>query len=680
MTQRQTNTSEEFDTGHLLLWAVRVGILLVMAMPLILSNDTLFPFIVGKAIYARSIIEVTFGIWVLLIFFYPRYRPSRSLILAALAVWLLISLVAAFTGVSTVRSLWSTYERMQGIVDLAHWFVFITMTGAVFRSLSDWRILFTVNIVVCMTVSFLGINQHYGIFGMEGFGIRSAVRIESTLGNSTYLAAYTMVSTLMALSLIIHSLATQTLGSGGERAERAPRSMTARRRRRGEERQTSSERVSFNYLPWLQSVWVLSIMLNLWGLWLTSARGSVVGLGAAAFVFSVGYLIWGRIRMARIISYALVGVAIVVSGLFIAARTTGVLEPIPDSDTMLARFSWVGLEDLSIRGRVGGARAGLLAYGEKPVLGWGPENFLIAWGKHTDAESAKTEQFDQSHNKLLEELTTKGTLGFVSYMLVWLAMAWAMFRSIRRRRGYGQLSVLIIAATMLAYFVQNLFLFDTPVTLMQFSLLAAFAVAQERWAGEGDRKRTWSWMPARLNVKLSLRPVSAALRTSWGAVFLMALVSVAVIAALYTLNLRAYNAAADIASFSPEINPRATWEERLAYAEESISTFPGLANYPRRYLIRNSFGRLPILSDEEFWSEMELMESTGNDALDAEPDNWRILAMMILLHQIAAERDDEYVAKARAGLEKMTAIAPNLPNTRILAEQQDILEGASATP
>ena len=680
MTQRHTNSIEEFDTGHLLLWLVRAGILLAMAMPLILSNDTLFPFIVGKAIYARSVIEVTFGIWLLLIFFYPRYRPSRSLILAALAVWLLISLVAGFTGVSTVRSLWSTYERMQGIVDLAHWFVFIAMTGAVFRSMADWRLLFTVNLIVCMVVAFLGINQHYGIFDMTDFGIPSADRIESTLGNATYVGAYTMVNALIALSLIIHSLASQVAGSGGERAEQTPQSRTARRRRRGEERRTSSTRVSFNYLPWLQSVWVLSLMLNLWALWLTGTRGAVVGLGTAALVFSVGYLIWGRIRAARIISYALVVAAIAVIGLFAAVRTTDVLDPVVESNTMLARISSIGLGDASISGRVAGAQAGLLAYSEKPALGWGPENFLIAWGKHVDAEAAERDRFDQAHNKLVEELTTKGTLGFVSYMLVWLAMAWAMFRSIRRRRGYEQLSVLMIAATMLAYFVQNLFLFDTPVTLMQFSLLAAFAVAQEYWAGEGDRNRAQSWMPKRLRGRLSLRPVSVALRTSWGAVCLMALVSVVVIAALYTLNLRAYNAAADIASFGLTANTGATWEERLVFAEDSISTFPGLANYPRRHIIRDSFDRLPSLSDEEFWSEVELMESTGNDALDIEPDNWRIIAMMTLLHQTAAERDDEYVPKAREGVDKMTAIAPNLPDTRILTEQQDILEESAATP
>ena len=676
MTQRHTNTAEEFDTGHLLLWTVRVGILLVMAMPLILSNDTLFPFIVGKAIYARSVIEVTFGVWLLLIFFYPRYRPSRSLIVAALGVWLLISLVAGLTGVSVVRSLWSTYERMQGIVDLAHWFVFIAMTGSVFRSLRDWRLLFTVNLVVCMIVSFLGINQHYGIFDMEGFGIRSADRIESTLGNATYVGAYTMVNALIALSMIIHSLGGQTTGDGGERAEPAPQGRTARRRRRRGERQAGPIRVSFNYLPWLQSVWVLSLMLNLWALWLTGTRGAVVGLGAAALVFSVGYLIWGRVRAARIISYALVGTAIAVIGLFVAVRTTDVLDPVVESNTMLARISSIGLGDASISGRVSGAQAGLLAYAEKPVLGWGPENFLIAWGKHVDAEAAERDRFDQAHNKLVEELTTKGTLGFVSYMLVWLAMAWAMFISIRRRRGYGQLSVLIIAAAMLAYFVQNLFLFDTPVTLMQFSILAAFAVSQEYWAGEGDRKRTQSWMPERLSGRLSLRPVSAVLRTSWGAVCLMVVVSVAVIAALYALNLRAYNASVGVAEFARPMD----WEVRLEYIQDSISTFPGLANYPRRHLIRDSFNRLPSLSEDEFRGAVDLMEKTGNDALEVESDNWRILAMMVHLYQVATERDGEYLAKAGEHLDKMTRIAPNLPDTRILRETQDILEEASATP
>ena len=347
---------------------------------------------------------------------------------------------------------------------------------------------------------------------------------------------------------------------------------------------------------------------------------------------------------------------------------------------MLRRISSIGLEDGSISGRVAGARAGLLAFVEKPILGWGPENFMIAWAKYVDAEAATHDRFDQAHNKLVEELTTKGTFGFVSYMLVWAAMTWAMFRSIRRRQGYAQLSVVILAAAMLAYFMQNLFLFDTPVTLMQFSILAAFAVAQEFWVGERDQSPARSWLPQRFRNKLNLRPVSAALRTSWGAVCLMALVSVVIMVALYALNLRAYNAATEIANFSFATRGGVAWEERIVYVEESVTGFPGLANYPRRYLLVESFNTLNSTSDDEFWSTIELTENTGADALKVEPDNWRIIALLTHLHQVAGERDVEHVKIAKEYLDKMTQVAPNLPDTHTLTKQQESLEQRTAAP
>ncbi len=665
MTQRQTHASEEFDTGHLLLWVVRAGITLVMAVPLIYSGETLFPFIVGKAIYARSVIEVTFGVWLLLIFFYPRYRPRRSLVIAALAIWLLVSLIAGLVGVSLTRSIWSTYERMQGIVDLTHWFVFIAMAGSVFRTLSDWRILFTINLIVCIIISLIGINEYYSYFPLEAFSYN--YRIGSSLGNPTYLGAYTMVSALIALGLIVHSLGNRP-PNDSERVRKVTQRRARRRRGRAAQRRTASTRTTFDYLPWLQSVWVLSVMLSLWTLWLTGTRGAVVGLGTAAFIFAVGYLAWGRIRIARMASYALVATALVLIALFIAARTTTTLNPIVESSTMLTRLASIGLEDPNISGRVASSRAGLRAFMEKPVLGWGPENFMIAWGKHIGPESIVWETFDQAHSKLVEELTTKGAAGLISYMLVWAAIAWAMFISIRRRRDHERIAVLVLAAAMFAYFVQNLFLFDTPVTLMQFSLLAAFAIAQEYWAGERDKKREQSWVPKRLSGAI-LQPVSTILRAQWGSILLIALVSVIVVGALYSLNLRIYNASVEAA----KVLGQRGWEASLDHADDSISTFPGLANYPRRYILSGYLNRLESLPNDEFWNAVESMETIGNDALAIEPDNWRIIALMAHLYQAAGERDSEYLAKAEERLDKMILIAPNIPTTRNLAESLRIL-------
>ena len=125
----------------------------------------------------------------------------------------LVSLIAGLTGVSFTRSFWSTYERMQGIFDLAHWFAFVLMAGSVFRSVRDWQVPFTVNLIIGAVVSALGVGHHFDVFSIDILG--SSQRIESTLGNATYVGAYTMVNAMIGLGLIVHSF-----DKAGDRAER----------------------------------------------------------------------------------------------------------------------------------------------------------------------------------------------------------------------------------------------------------------------------------------------------------------------------------------------------------------------------------------------------------------------------------------------------------------------------
>ena len=214
--------------------------------PLIVTKDTLFPFVVGKAIFARSVIEVTFAFWVVLIIYYGQHRPPRSWVLAALGVWLLVSIIAGLLGVSPVRSLWSTYERMQGIVDLAHWFLFVMMAGSVFRTPQDWRLLFTVNLGVGGWVSVMGIGQYYGLF--DSTILESANRITSSLGNATYMGACAMVNAMIGLSLLVHSWGRPE----PTREQPSPANRRSERRRRRRARGGDSQ---FYYLPWLRAVW-----------------------------------------------------------------------------------------------------------------------------------------------------------------------------------------------------------------------------------------------------------------------------------------------------------------------------------------------------------------------------------------------------------------------------------------
>ena len=72
--------------------------------------------------------------------------------------------------------------------------------------------------------------------------------------------------------------------------------------------------------------------------------------------------------------------------------------------------------------------------------------------------------FDQAHNKVVEELTTSGALAYLS---IWLYLLSVFIRKGRflapaQRRFAG-----LMGAGLVCYFMQNLFLFDTPGTMPQ---------------------------------------------------------------------------------------------------------------------------------------------------------------------------------------------------------------------
>ena len=111
--------------------AIFAGIALLFATAFVITPGTIFPFVVGKALWSRSLVEIVFALWAVLALARSEYRPPRSWLLVLLAAGLAIALLAAWFGVSVERSLWSTYERMQGVVDAAHWFVLALVLASI---------------------------------------------------------------------------------------------------------------------------------------------------------------------------------------------------------------------------------------------------------------------------------------------------------------------------------------------------------------------------------------------------------------------------------------------------------------------------------------------------------------------------------------------------------------------
>ena len=621
-----------------LLRIVRTGICLVLTTPLVVSQNTVFPFVVGKAVFARSLIEITFVFWAALVLFHPRRRPAWSWVIAAFAVWLLVSSISGLFGVSPTRSMWSTYERMLGLFDLAHWFAFALMAGSVFRSAADWRLLFGVNFVVGTIVCATGLAGHYGLVGIALIS-DSSERIGSTLGNPMYLGAYTAVNVLTGAALLVHvpgpsaGPARRGIGSGAAASLCAP-----------------------------------PVLLNLWTLWLSGTRSAAVGLGVAAFILGA-YMAWSGARVMRILGGAVVAV-LLAAVLFIGIARTTSLDPATGSNVLLRRMADVGRDPSDVE-RARFAAAGLRAFRDRPVLGWGPDNFLIAWGRHNVADTAYG---DHAHNKLLEELTTKGVLGLLSYLAVWTAVTSAVFRAFGRRSGRDRLRLGLVGAALAAYFVQSLFQVDTQISRMHFSLLAAFAAAVEAWGRSPEPAAGAGSPPRRFGLRAALDRVAGLPAAPGRAAVPTAIAAALAIVSLAHFNVRLYSAATAAAEARTTSRP---WPDRLDDFTAAIRGFPGLANYPRMYLAGDAAAH-DGLSEEDFRRTAELVTREAERGSRTEPQNWLHEASMAAFYQKAVTRDVRYLDTARRHVARAVELAPGLPQVAAVADTQDQIESIIA--
>lgn len=661
--------------------------LLVMSAPL---PATYFPFIVGKALYARVVTEIVFGLWIVLIVAYPRYRQPKSWILAIFALFLLGSLIAALAGVSVNRSLWSTYERMQGVVDLLHWFGFVLVASSVLRTFASWRTFISANVVVSVVVALMGISQRFG-FAVLPFIDTEAERIDATLGNPVFVGAYMLVAMLTALALLAHSFETSSRSPVVEEVSRSRRRLRRRQRRK-------SEGIDPEWL-W-RAFWASAVVLDFVVLLMAGARGALIGLavtlGVVAIVFmaravsagmgersvvaALRYLFTGPAAWLK--AGTVVGLLLILAGVLTLsfARESQFVQGLAERNQMVRQLAAFGTGEDSTATRLYATRMGLVAFAQRPLVGWGPENFAVAYDRNVGAErfSLEAESYDQAHNKVVEELTTKGLVGFVPFAAMWLLVAATYVRAVRRTGRPAWHFTLLMGAATLGYFVQNLFLFETPATALQVYLLLGFAVALETSVGRdpelvgaaeagdealeaeaangrGSAVFAMPWLDG-VRANERLRQWGVWLKQLWKAPeFHVPLVIAAVVLAVIFLNYWPYAAARSVENLG---RPGQTLVDRLEVYDEWINRFPALGNYPRREalgLLTNTFRSLTP-EDQEIAIRFATAEFEA--AREAEPEEWRVYESAASFFQSASATNPGLLVLSRELAEEAARLAP----------------------
>ncbi len=109
---------------------------------------------------------------------------------------------------------------------------------------------------------------------------------------------------------------------------------------------------------------------------------------------------------------------------------------------------------------------------ERPVLGWGQENFNYVFNTNYDPRMYGHEQwFDRAHNVFLDWLIAGGVLGLISYLSLYASGVFLLWR---RSTDVSFVEKALLTGLGTAYFVHSLFVFDNVISYILFVSMLAF--------------------------------------------------------------------------------------------------------------------------------------------------------------------------------------------------------------
>ncbi len=375
--------------------------MLALTAPLWVYNGFVFPYVHLKNVFFRLLMM---GLIVGLSWYWLERRTkrqTRNYLLYAWLVFLLVQVLAGSLGFNPLNSWWGSWERMDGLINLMLITVYFVLLMTVMRSRQDWLNLIRVALGVAVAV---------GVYGLIAHGLNIADNRWSTLGNSAFLGFYMLLNIgLAAIAAVM------------------------------------DEKRNWKWAYAGTAVFLWLMMLG------AASRAPILGWVIGLIAASVFY--WPA--AGRKFRYVLLGglVAVVLmGGIVVANREASWVKQVH----FLDRLAHISRTDPTTSNRLLVWQSGWQAFKDRPLLGWGPENFTYAINKYYNPQISE-QWFDRAHNWVIDYLASSGVIGWLAYVAVWLTAAYLIWR--QRHKNYLLASVLI--GWLAAYLFTNLFVFDT---------------------------------------------------------------------------------------------------------------------------------------------------------------------------------------------------------------------------
>ncbi len=419
----------------------RICTYISLAAPLIASKSLFFPFITGKLLFFRLFTELALVAVTGAIAYGELPLPAvkkalKRPIFIIISVFMGLFALSALTAQVPSFAIFANFERGEGAWQMLHYFILFFLISVLFQGKKDWKRLLGTQALVGSLVALYAVGQ---AINWPAWIIDPATgRVSGTLGNPAYMGMYMGLSACFAFWVASQS------------------------------RHTA--RLSWLLIGSFETVMFLA----------AQNRGSFAGAGAAAVIALCVWLLQEKRGTKAYFAAGFTGILIIsgISALIFTVKGGNAL-----ADFQPRLWTWQS------------ALAGVI---ERPLLGWGPENFPFVFDEYYNPAHYRIESwFDRAHSTPLEYLTGGGIPLFAAYAGIFIVL----FAGILRRKKNDP-SLPFFAALPAFYAINGLVLFETLPLYLPFFLLAGFVAAYtegfENETATQDNRRLHGYAAAHL--------------------------------------------------------------------------------------------------------------------------------------------------------------------------------------
>jgi len=428
---------------------------LILALPLLSVPPWFSPPDWGKTIVFRIVLS-----FLIFLFIYHYLtgkekpavgRMARRGLYLLLAFWGIYFLATIFS-LNPSFSFWGSPLRAGGFLNFSFYILFGLLAFFILKK-EDWKKIWNFSFFIGILVSIVAIFQWQGLFGDTLITYEN--RPPASIGNPIMLALYLLLLTFLALAWGFKE----------------------------------------RFLP-KKIFYFLSFFLFVFVIMLTYSRAAYLGLGVGLIYFFFLYPFKRKTFSLALRIFLLTFLILGSLGVYYINSHSELPEFIEENRTLRGISKRLFLERVMQDSRMSGWKVSWEALKDRPILGYGPENFFIGFNKHYDPslpEISKTSEswWDRAHNFALEISVTAGIPALVAYICLFVFLFWQL-QKVKLKNEARKLTVNGLQATFLAYLTANFFSIDNfPTYLISFLLIgyALYLINESGILPEGSAQK-----------------------------------------------------------------------------------------------------------------------------------------------------------------------------------------------